>query len=89
MSADLSAYVCMDCQVNTRIIQEYYMVNFAIWREVVPERKGMLCIGCLEDRLGRTLNKEDFHDCPLNEDTDNWKKSERLKNRLTKEPEYA
>lgn len=26
----------------------------------------MLCIGCLEERLGRELNASDFIDCPVN-----------------------
>jgi hypothetical protein len=28
--------------------------------------KGMLCIGCLEQRLGRELEADDFSDAPIN-----------------------
>ena len=30
------------------------------------QRSGMLCIGCLENRLGRELTGEDFPDYPIN-----------------------
>lgn len=29
--------------------------------------EGYLCIGCLEDRLGRRLAREDFTDVPIND----------------------
>ena len=56
----------MDCRVNTLHINEYYMVQNEIWRAAVPSGPGMLCIGCLEARLGRLLVKEDFTDVPVN-----------------------
>ena len=31
----------------------------------LPDGRGMLCIGCLELRLGRELNAADFKDCGL------------------------
>jgi hypothetical protein len=40
----------------------------------------MLCIGCLEERLGRRLNANDFTDAPVNHGF-TWQ-SERLQNRL-------
>ena len=42
---------------------------------------GMLCIGCLEKRIGRKLRRQDFTDCPLNEITET--KSLRLQDRLS------
>jgi hypothetical protein len=33
---------------------------------VKVQNEGMLCIGCLETRLGRQLTHEDFTDCPVN-----------------------
>ncbi|MCK5793096.1 MAG: hypothetical protein KAH12_00200, partial [Anaerolineales bacterium] len=37
-----------------------------VWKEVVPDLTGMLCINCVELRLGRQLWPEDFMDAPLN-----------------------
>ena len=78
----MSAFICMDCKVNTSDINEYYMVDNEIWRKVNPRKEGMLCIGCLENRLGRILIKSDFPNFPIN--YGNWagEKSERLNNRL-------
>jgi hypothetical protein len=42
------------------------MVRDAIWTEAKMQ-KGYLCIGCLEQRLGRTLTADDFADLPVNE----------------------
>jgi hypothetical protein len=43
---------CSDCGSNTR--DEYYVVHDAIWFGA-GNVDGMLCIGCLEQRLGRQL----------------------------------
>jgi hypothetical protein len=53
-------FICMDCGVDTNEIREYFMVTNRIWMKYVPERKGFLCIGCLETRMGRTLDAKDF-----------------------------
>jgi len=73
-------FTCIDCGINTKDIEEYYMVKDHIW-ESYGSRNGMLCIGCLEKRMSRQLNPDDFSDCPLNH-SDLWKKSSRLLNRL-------
>jgi hypothetical protein len=59
-------FMCLDCSVNTHEISEYYMIQFDLWESVVPSRSGMLCIGCLEERLVRALTTEDFLDAPVN-----------------------
>ena len=43
------------------------MVHDEIWKTVRPEGSGMLCIGCVEDRLGRQLTASDFTDAPVND----------------------
>jgi hypothetical protein len=43
---------------------------------------GMLCIGCLENRIGRKLRRTDFSEYPINNDG-KYPRSERLKNRLS------
>jgi hypothetical protein len=63
--------LCKDCGKDTgrRGLNEYYMVSREIWttiHQAFEEKTGFLCIGCLEKRLGRTLVREDFPDCPEN-----------------------
>lgn len=53
---------CDDCAVNTLVNGETYMVADALW----PPSAGILCVGCLEGRLGRLLQADDFKDVPLN-----------------------
>jgi hypothetical protein len=47
---------------------EIYTVRAAIWKKAgIKPMGGCLCIGCLEQRLGRRLKPEDFDPCqPLN-----------------------
>ena len=45
------------------------MVEDAVWAAAgAPE--GYLCVGCLEERLGRPLVPDDFPPLPLNDDED-------------------
>lgn len=69
---------CFDCKVDTK--DEYYMVLDEIWEEFGCG-DDLLCIGCLENRVGRNLVRADFNDYPIN-DIDLWNKSPRLLNRL-------
>jgi hypothetical protein len=43
------------------------MVTDEAWAIANPKKYGMLCIGCLESRLGRTLTGDDFPDYPIND----------------------
>lgn len=52
--------ICMDCSENTSELREFYMLNDEIWLRAVPGRLGMLCIDCVEARLGRRLRPDDF-----------------------------
>jgi hypothetical protein len=54
---------CMDCDINTSVIKEHYMLDDAIWRCIThpEERAGMLCIGCVEKRICRRLVPLDFN----------------------------
>src|SRR3954454_13004778 len=76
---------CLDCQTETSFTgrgknDEWYMVHDHIWLKANPAGTGKLCIGCLEDRIGRRLMPRDFTDCPL---TSFPRGSERLVSRLT------
>ena len=63
---DMENFICLDCGVNTDEISEYYMLTGEVWKQAVPDLAGMLCISCVELRLGRQLWPEDFMDAPLN-----------------------
>jgi hypothetical protein len=73
-------WLCHDCKDCTLCIEEYYMVHDSMW-----ERHGvdldMLCIGCLEKRIGRILKKTDFTKYPVNTDL-TMRRSSRLRTRL-------
>lgn len=62
---DWSAFFCLDCGQNTSEhdggLNEYYMVHKDVWfmSGIAPDG-GMLCIGCLEKRIGRRLKPSDF-----------------------------
>jgi hypothetical protein len=46
---------------------EYYYIHVSLWLSVVGSKKGMLCIGCLENRLGRVLTPGDFTNAYIND----------------------
>jgi hypothetical protein len=75
-------FSCIDCEVDTR--SEYYMVHDWVWElSGMNPYDGMLCIGCLEKRLGRKLIKGDFPNIPINWISPCFDKSERFIKRLT------
>jgi hypothetical protein len=77
---------CLDCKVHTAKAGEYYMLTDRTWARVHDSYDGMLCIGCVEERLGRELRACDFLTCPLNDlANERWYRSPRLTSRLTKE----
>jgi len=79
---DIEMFECMDCHCCTKCNDEYYMVHDEVWESAVPEGQGMLCIGCLEERLGgRRLTRYDFGPAPVNSMSLVYG-SKRLKNRL-------
>lgn len=80
----MDEFDCLDCRQNTSVMNEYYMVQFHLWARFVPEHHGMLCIGCLEDRMGRKLVGADFTDALINEyEHPIIDQSERLRSRLS------
>ena len=82
---------CADCGLGTPTAGEYFMVRNEIWETAWAGRlkpwhalpgQQVLCVGCLETRIGRTLMARDFTAAPCN--GPGWNsKSERLRNRLT------
>lgn len=62
---------CHDCKQNVLDLQEYcYMVHDSIWEGEARMRCGddnVLCVACIEARIGRKLRPVDFpSDIPLN-----------------------
>jgi hypothetical protein len=76
-------FTCLDCGVDTSSdgIAEYYVVNDELWRSANPAGAGMLCVECIEKRIGRKLERDDFVDCLVNTDPA-FRKSTRLLERL-------
>lgn len=74
-------FKCLDCEVDTGKLYEHYMLIDETWAKVHNSNKGMLCIGCVEDRLGRMLTKEDFNSSHVNNPKLN-RMSHRLLSRL-------
>lgn len=77
---DYADFLCVDCGIDTWEIGEYYMIHKPLWLTHGADQ-GMLCIGCLEDRIGRRLTSADFTDYPINRDTTEYR-SPRLRTRL-------
>jgi Protein of unknown function (DUF2695) len=74
---------CIDCGGD---FDEYYMVEDAVWAAAGLEPEGgILCIGCLEKRIGRTLMRCDFSDAPTN-DPNKTNISARMRDRLARQP---
>lgn len=60
---DLRRLVCQDCNCH----DEGYMVEEGIWLAAHPAgKKGLLCLHCLEVRLGRPLAPNDFTNALIN-----------------------
>lgn len=58
---------CKDCNKSTfRSDYNYYMVKNELWAKAFGAGPGMLCIPCLEKRIGRELVIDDFAKVPLN-----------------------
>lgn len=57
---------CLDCGYHTSL--EHYYVRDDVWYgdAGMPE-SGMLCIGCLEARIGRVLTPADFPPVHVND----------------------
>jgi hypothetical protein len=81
---------CADCGAGAITIAEWYMVKTKVWDQAWAGRRKswfkhapgqeILCIGCLEARIGRTLTADDFTDAPVNNPDETM--SERLRDRL-------
>jgi hypothetical protein len=77
----LTVLACHDCGND---FDEYsYVVHDAVWN-ASGLSDGLLCIGCLEARIGRRLCRDDFTDALLNRFTE--RQSLRLQDRINGDP---
>ena len=54
-------FCCVDCGKDTSNSDEYYSVSDEVWdASGIAPHGGMLCLACLERRIGRLLVPEDF-----------------------------
>lgn len=77
-------FPCHDCGVPTAPLDgpdEWYTVHDTVWGSAAASVDSILCIGCLEARLGRRLRPADFVPAVLNE-PGYGHHSERLRSRL-------
>lgn len=76
------SHSCDDCRCHA----DYYMVLDEVWSAALAGGGEVhyLCIACLEDRIGRRLNRSDFIDVPINDPVRARTARHRL--RLTTEP---
>lgn len=85
---------CHDCGAEVLspapgVRTEWFMVTPAVWHAAGAAKRAVLCVGCLEARLGRRLHRGDFTDCPLNDlnrhqpDKAWWWRTDRLVDRMT------
>lgn len=75
-------WLCMDCKQDTGRMGEHYMLVDATWQLAHNSNKGMLCVGCIEKRLGRKLRHQDFNDSHVNRISPGGSKSQRLLQRM-------
>lgn len=81
LTKHMPLFNCEDCKQNLVHLGEFaYIVNDNVWNDAGKAR--MLCVKCLEKRIGRQLTKKDFEDMPLNNPKYDNIRSNRLKKRM-------
>jgi len=86
IAKQLPLFNCTDCGENVARLGEYqFMLQDDVWQQTVQEKPAeKLCVGCLEARLGRRLNRGDFDlRSPISR---RGEQSERLRSRMLASP---
>lgn len=73
-------WLCVDCSEHTGL--EHYYVHLTLWNSAGMGECGMLCVGCLEARLGRLLTPSDFTTAHINNPR-RYAMTDRLRKRIT------
>jgi len=59
-------FICVDCGKDTWVgNMDYYMIRLDLW-DKYGVGDNMLCVKCIETRLGHKLTRDDITDCMLN-----------------------
>ena len=77
-------FFCIDCDADTHVNEQYYVLKDRLWKRINPLIDGMLCLPCAEKRLGRPLSRRDFKKMPVN--TNQARLCPELAARLAKDP---
>lgn len=56
----------MDCRKSTFAVHEIFQLTDRVWRRANPLIVGILCLDCVEKRLGRLLHATDFAPSAIN-----------------------
>ena len=73
-------WLCVDCNEHTKF--EHYFLKNEVWMgEAKMGEMGMLCIGCVENRINRILVPADFTNAYINDPKKNTM-SDRLRSRI-------
>lgn len=69
---------CVDCKRDTYALGHYYMVHDEVWAASgLGKTDGMLCLDCLQGRIGQWLAIEDFRPTD-DENRDAWGGRDRM-----------
>ena len=60
-----------NCMENPK---DYYMLKDDIWFKINGQISGMLCMDCVEGRLGHKLRSEEIYRCSLTEENNPYTK---------------
>ncbi len=74
---------CLDCGICTHSSGDVYMVTAEVWAAGgLTPAGGLLCVACLEVRLGRPLEPGDLPPLPINSPHRTRRQSQRLRDAL-------
>lgn len=63
MTKGVNIWICKGCGKDCELDNiDYYVVRDAVWKKY-GVGKGMLCMDCIEKRMGRKLAKKDIEPC--------------------------
>lgn len=65
--SERARWLCLDCALDTLESGDYYMVTEGLWQQAQQNLEGMLCLDCLQERIRRPLEGNDFIDCYVND----------------------
>jgi len=58
--------LCLDCDIDIHVIGHYCMLTAPVWAQTgLGPEGGLLCLDCIEARIGRPLRYTDFRKCDV------------------------